>query len=60
MMLRILKKEGKDRVLKPKEFPIDKLTAISEIVDRPYLHLMRTIVVPEIKAFHRNFLLKTI
>ena len=27
----ILKNEGKDKVLKPKEFPIDKLTAISEI-----------------------------
>lgn len=57
---RILKNEGKDRVLKPKEFPIEKLTAITIIADKPYLHLLRTITVPEIRSFHRHFLMKTI
>ena len=56
----ILKNEGKTKVLKPKEFPIEKLTAITQIADKPYLHLMRTVTVPEIRAFHRNFLSKTI
>ena len=47
----ILKNEGKDRVLKAKEFPIEKLTAVTQIEDKPYLHLMRTVTVPEIRSF---------
>jgi len=53
----IMKNEGKDNVIKPKELPIEKLTAISHITNRPYFHLLRTVVIPEIRTFHKKFIL---
>lgn len=56
----IMKQEGKEQVMKPKELPLDKLTAISHIQMRPYFHLLRTVVIPEIRTFHKKFMLQTI
>lgn len=46
--------------LKPNELPFDKLTAVSQIVQRPYLHLMKTIISPDIRILQQSFLQKTI
>ena len=39
--------------------PIEKLTAVTLVSDRPYLHLMLAITNPEIRAFTHDFLSKT-
>ena len=56
---RIMKQEGRDVVLKQKALPIDKMTAITQFHDKPYLHLMRSVVCPEVRKFHQDFLQKT-
>ena len=37
----------------------EEMTAITRIADKPYLHLMRSIVVPELKEFLSDFNKKT-
>ena len=54
-----MKQEGRDVVLKQKSLPIDKMTAITRFHDKPYLHLMRSVVAPEVRKFHADFLQKT-
>jgi len=56
---RIMKQEGRDVVLKEKALPIDKMTAVTKFHDKPYLHLMRSVVNPEVRKFHQDFLQKT-
>ena len=54
-----MKQEGRDAVLKHKTLPIDKMTAITRLHEKPYQLLMRTIVSPEVRRFHQDFLAKT-
>ena len=46
-------------MIKEKQLPIEKLTAVTLLSDRPYLHLMLAITNPEIRAFTHDFLYKT-
>ena len=54
-----MQKEGRDLVLKEKQLPIEKLTAVTQFNDRPYISLMLSITNPEIRAFTHDFLQKT-
>ena len=54
-----MQQEGRDVVIKEKQLPIEKLTAVTLLSDRPYLHLMLAITNPEIRAFTHDFLYKT-
>ena len=56
---KLLQKEGKDVILKEKQLPIDKLTAVTLFSDRPYIELMLSVTNPEIRLFTADFLAKT-
>ena len=56
---KIMQKEGRDLVLKEKQLPIEKLTAVTQFKDRPYISLMLSVTNPEIRAFTHDFLQKT-
>ena len=51
--------EGRDVILKEKQLPIERLTAVTLFDDRPYLSLMLSITNPEIRAFTQDFLQKS-
>ena len=53
--VKLLQKEGKDCIIKDKELPIEKLTAVTLFDDRPYLHLMLSVTNPEIRNFTHEF-----
>ena len=53
---KLMQKEGRDALLKDKQLPIERLTAVTLFNDRPYLPLMLGICVPEIRAFTQDFL----
>lgn len=36
--------------------PLEDLTAQTQFKDRPYMHLMRSITVPEVRRFIRDFI----
>jgi hypothetical protein len=42
----IMLKEGKHDLLKQREVPYEKMTNMTQFSSRPYIHLMRAIVVP--------------
>lgn len=46
-------------MLKDKPLPIEKMTAVTIMSDRPYLHLMLSVTNPEIRSFTVAFLVKT-
>lgn len=50
---------GKEQVLKEKPLPHEKLTAITVLEERPYLHLMLSFVLPEVRTFVHDFMRKT-
>jgi hypothetical protein len=52
-------KEGKHELLKQKEVPYEKMTAMTQFTGRPYIHLMRAIVTPDIRAAHTAFMQQT-
>ena len=56
---KINQKEGRDVILKEKQLPIEKLTAVTLFNDRPYISLMLSITNPEIRAFTQDFMIKT-
>jgi hypothetical protein len=45
--------------MKPRIMPNEELTAITRLADKPYMHLMRSIIVPELKQFVNDFILQT-
>jgi hypothetical protein len=40
--------------------PLEDLTAQTQYKDRPYMHLMRSVVVPEVRRYIQNFLNDTV
>lgn len=56
---KIMKEEGKEAMLKDKPMPIERMTAVTILSDRPYLHLMLSVTNPEIRIFTLAFLRRT-
>ena len=56
---KLMQKEGRDAVLKEKQLPIERMTAVTIFSDRPYLHLMLSVSNPEIRRFTNDFVQKT-
>ncbi len=57
---KLMQAEGKDVILKDKQLPVERLTAVTLMGEKPYLHLMLSVTNPEIRAFTLDFLFKTI
>jgi hypothetical protein len=56
----IMVNEGKAQtMLKDREVKYEKLTAETQFVARPYIHLMRSIVTPRIRSVHSQFMAAT-
>ena len=46
-------------MLKEKVLPVERLTAVTQFSDKPYMHLMLSVTNPEIRIFTQDFMQKT-
>jgi hypothetical protein len=44
------------RMVKAKEVPNDRLTAVTQVKDRPYMHLKHSIIYPHIRKIYNNYM----
>lgn len=56
---KLMQKEGKEAMLKEKQLPVERLTAVTLFSDRPYIHLMTSVCNPEVRYFTQDFMIKT-
>ena len=56
---KLMQKEGKDAMLKEKQLPVERLTAVTLFSDKPYTPMMLSITNPEVRLFAQDFMYKT-
>jgi hypothetical protein len=56
----MVKRSMAPHMVKPKEVPNDRLTAVTIFKEKPYMHLKHSIIYPHIRKIYENYMKQTI